>query len=530
MSGWLASLGLQRKLLLSIVIGVLLSLVVAGSAVLIYETSSFRPRMEAQLQAAAQVMADVNQAALQFDDAHLAKENLGFLRLYDGVDGGAIYHPDGSEFAHWTTGPQAHHPDKVPPDGFQHSASHASLCVPVLRDGVELGRLWVRVALPPLIKRMPQYGIMFGALALAVLVLGLVLLRASDYVVARPLAGLSRVVREVGRTGDYTVRVPKRAQDEVGQLSDEFNRMLGIIGERDAAVQQAHDELELRVQARSRELEQAMSLLMQREKMAALGNVVAGVAHELNTPIGNALLAASNLGKECQLMREQIGGSSLSRRDLEDFIESVDEGSGIVARSLDRAANLVRSFKSVAVNETSEARIVFDLRDTLQDCLSLLMPGLKHRPVALHLDCPAGIECDSFPGALTQIVTNLVENAARHGVEPKGGGNVRVEVEATPDAVLIKVLDDGMGIPAENLRHVFEPFFTTRLGQGGSGLGLHVVYGLASGPLGGSIHVHSDPGRGSCFELRFPRQAPRQTAASSAALMASGPATRPGTG
>jgi signal transduction histidine kinase len=198
---------------------------------------------------------------------------------------------------------------------------------------------------------------------------------------------------------------------------------------------------------------------------------------------------------------------------LEQFLASVEEGTGIVSRSLERAAALVRSFKSVAVNETSEARMDFDLRQVLDDCVTLLAPGMKHRPIQITLDCATGIACNSYPGALTQIISNLVENAARHGLEPIGGGEITVHAHSDGgqdrDWVTLRVVDHGAGIAPEHLQRIFEPFFTTRLGQGGSGLGLHVVHRLANGSLGGGIEVQSHIGKGTTFELHFPRRAPR---------------------
>ncbi|MCV2369985.1 ATP-binding protein [Roseateles oligotrophus] len=511
------SLPLQRKLLLAMVLGTILALLLAGLAVLSYETTTFRPRLERQLESVAKVMADINQAALDFDDVKQAQDNLGFLRLYEGVDAGALYRSDGSVFAFWPIEGQPVNPATMPPSGSQFQANKASRSLPVLRDGRELGRVWIRVQMPPLIQRLPQYGIMFGALALGVLVLGAALLWAARRLVSQPMERLSAAASEVGRTGNFSLRVQKSSGDEIGQLTDEFNRMLGVVGERDHALQAANDLLEQRVQQRSQELERAMTLLMQNEKLAALGNVVAGVAHELNTPIGNALLAATSLNKSTQQMRDQITGNSLSRRGLEEFMASVDEGSGIVSRSLERAAALVRSFKSVAVNETSEARMDFDLRHVLDDCMALLAPGMKHRPIEVALDCAPGIRCNSYPGALTQIVSNLIENAARHGLEPIGGGRIEVQVRESIDEqgsdagnswLTLQVSDHGAGIPPEHLHRIFEPFFTTRLGQGGSGLGLHVVHSLAIRPLGGVIEARSQVGQGTTFELRFPRRAP----------------------
>jgi two-component system NtrC family sensor kinase len=159
----------------------------------------------------------------------------------------------------------------------------------------------------------------------------------------------------------------------------------------------------------------------------------------------------------------------------------------------------------------------FDLRHVLDDCLALLAPGFKHRPIEIKLTCESDIVCNSYPGALTQIVSNLIENAARHGLEPIGGGQIEVKVQGPSEQqnstagdswLLLSVHDHGKGIPVEHLHRIFEPFFTTRLGQGGSGLGLHVVHNLALKPLGGSIKVQSAKVGGTTFVLRFPRVAP----------------------
>lgn len=506
-----AELTLFHKQLVAIVAGTLLALFVAGGAVLSYETTTFRPRAQAQLQAVGVVMADINQAPLDFSDSTLATENLAILRLYPGIVAGRLFRTDGSMFAQWTGVSHAGAPEQAPQAGFSSADGYLHLTTPVMRDGRQLGLLWLRMRLPPLIERLPQYSIMMGALALAVTVLGGVILYASRVLVTQPLARLGHTAREVGRTRNYSVRVSRESADEIGQMTEEFNRMLALIGERDEALQAAHDGLERRVEERGKELEQAIAKLMQSEKLAALGNVVAGVAHELNTPIGNALLAATNLGMESRRMLGQIGGTTLSRRELQEFVRSVEEGSSIVTVSLNRAARLVRSFKSVAVNETSEARMTFDLRVVLEDSISLLAPSLKQLPVQLSLDCPSGIKCDSYPGALAQVVTNLVENAARHGLEPKGAGSISVEASTQAGWVTLRVRDDGVGIPSENLTRIFEPFFTTRLGRGGSGLGLHLVHTLASTPLGGSVRAQSTVGSGSSFEVHFPQTAPGAT-------------------
>lgn len=262
------------------------------------------------------------------------------------------------------------------------------------------------------------------------------------------------------------------------------------------------------------ELRRTQRSLVQTEKLASLGALVAGIAHEINTPVGIGVTAASFLDEEAGRLRAAIRENSLKRSDLEQFAERVVEASGIILSNLERASSLVQSFKQVAVDQTSEARRRFELRDYLEDVLGSLAPGHKRTPHRVVLECPERVEMDSFPGALSQVVSNLVINALTHAFDEERPGTVTVRTLAQENGeILLEVTDDGRGIPAADREKVFEPFFTTRRGEGGSGLGLHIVHNLVVGPLGGRIALSTPPGGGSRFTVTVPRQAPGAAAA-----------------
>jgi signal transduction histidine kinase len=256
-------------------------------------------------------------------------------------------------------------------------------------------------------------------------------------------------------------------------------------------------------------LQLAQDRLVEQEKLAALGALVAGVAHELNTPIGNSLLMASTLRDASRdfIQRAQAGG--LRKSELQAFCEGSDASTSLLLRSLEQATNLIASFKQLAVDQTSDQRRRFDLAQTVEEVVMTLASRIRREEHDISLDLQPGLILDSFPGPLGQVVSNLVLNAMLHGFAGRKGGHMRLSVQAMgPDQVLVDFSDNGAGIPPEHLRRIFEPFFTTRLGQGGSGLGLHICYNIVHSLLGGSIRVQSVMGEGTRFLIELPRIAP----------------------
>ena len=282
-------------------------------------------------------------------------------------------------------------------------------------------------------------------------------------------------------------------------------------------------ELEDRVEQRTRDLTKlndslkktladltlAQNQLVQSEKLAALGNLVAGVSHELNTPIGNGLMAISTLADRTREF-DQSRASGLRRSEFEDFMEQVHAATDIATRNLQRAAELIASFKQVAVDQTSAQRREFALLEVAEEIVVTLMPSLKRTPYKVEIDVPEILRLDSYPGALGQTIANLINNAVSHGFDGRDHGIVRIEGAALDAGhVRLVVRDDGCGIPESLHKRIFEPFYTTRMGRGGSGLGLHITHNAVTSILGGTVRVKSAPGMGTAFEIDLPVVAPQ---------------------
>ena len=249
-------------------------------------------------------------------------------------------------------------------------------------------------------------------------------------------------------------------------------------------------------------LQQAETQLIQTEKMAALGGLVAGIAHEINTPIGVGVTAASLLLEKTAAFVSLFKSGTMKRSDLEKFLDMAEQSSRITFTNLNRAAELIQSFKQVAVDQSSESKRSFNLATYLDEILLQLSPKLKLAQLQIEIQGDRDLSLNSYPGAFSQIVTNLVMNSLLHAYEPSEQGQITIRFWQE-NALIFEYADDGNGIPPENLSKIFEPFFTTKRGQGGSGLGLHIVYNLVTQKLGGTIHCESQLNCGTRFLMRF---------------------------
>ena len=280
-------------------------------------------------------------------------------------------------------------------------------------------------------------------------------------------------------------------------------------------IHELNTRLEHRVQERTTELSTALDglrrtqkELIQSEKLASLGALVAGMAHELNTPIGNAVTVTSTLMQTHKRFRAQTE-TGLTRSALATYLDDVDEGALIVERNLTRAAELIGGFKQLAVDQTSYQRRVFALNDVAQEIALSIRPTLRKTTFELLMEIPQDLVLDSFPGPLGQVLINLINNAVLHAFEGRDTGIITLEAHhAGPGWLTVSVTDNGCGIAAEHQQKIFDPFFSTKMGQGGSGLGLHITYTLVTGLLGGRIELRSTPGQGSSFMLHLPVAAP----------------------
>ncbi len=249
-------------------------------------------------------------------------------------------------------------------------------------------------------------------------------------------------------------------------------------------------------------LDAAQAQLVESEKMAALGNLVAGVAHEINTPIGICVTASSRLDSKTKEFTDLMNNNLMKKKDLTDFLATNEEGMRILLTNLRRAADLVQGFKRVAVEHSSEVERTFELKDYLQETIMALKPEFKNKPFNIHLDL-VEVDINSYASAFSQIVTNLMMNSMIHGFKGKETGNIELKTSVKGKNVILSYKDDGNGMTPEVMARIYEPFFTTNREGGGSGLGMNIVYNLVQ-KINGKIQVESELGKGVLFLIEIP--------------------------
>ena len=269
--------------------------------------------------------------------------------------------------------------------------------------------------------------------------------------------------------------------------------------------------LEETVQERTQELKQSLDTiqktqdqLVQSEKMAAIGGLVAGVAHEINTPIGIAVSAASHLEDKTGEFVNKVESKKLKRSELNSYAKTASGSSNLILKNLSGAVKIVQGFKQVAVDQTSGERREFKLKPYIEDVLLSLKPKLKKTKHLITVSCPEDLILNSFPGALSQIITNLVMNSLIHGFEEMDEGDITFVAARENGSVLLTYRDNGKGMDEKALSKIFDPFFTTKRSQGGSGLGMHIVHNLVTQTLGGTISCKSEPGNGIMVRIQIP--------------------------
>ncbi|MCX9156778.1 ATP-binding protein [Niveibacterium sp. 24ML] len=619
--------------LIRVSIGVLLLGLALHLALLVgYEQLTYRDRILQDLRGRAQILGLNSAAAISFNDARAARENLQTLRAAPAVTLACLYNEQRALLAQYGAG-QA--PCPAQPDAAQRAGLMRHI-EPIRVQNETVGAILLEERLPSLSERLPRYGLTLlssiGVETLLVLVLA-VALRSR---VVQPVQQLAELAARVTEKRDYAQRAMVLGKDEIGALSEAFNRMLAAIQEREAALEdgarllqalidhapatitmkgidgryllanqqfaqlagrsgkaiigqrdedlfevpvaasrenldraageseaglrseeqlggrvwlcerfplrnaaneiyavsaistditeqletqaslaqalarvtELNETLEARVTQRGAELKQAMAQLVHSEKLAALGSLVAGIAHELNTPVGMVVTTSSTMADRARDFEKLVAENRVSRSGFKDFLDDLRDGMRLIENNSLRAGRLINDFKQVAVDQTSMRRREFALDELVRNTLHALGPMFRHAAHRIEANIDARIDCNSYPGALEQIMTNLIQNALVHGFKDRDSGLITVSASESDGIVTLRLCDNGSGIDAQHLPHLFDPFFTTRLGEGGSGLGLYIVHNLASGILGGKIEVSCPPEGGACFTLSFPACAP----------------------
>lgn len=332
--------------------------------------------------------------------------------------------------------------------------------------------------------------------------------------IVRPVRKVTAAMTQVasGQAADAKVAGYGHRDDEIGDMTRSLEILAAYALERNRTL----ERIEEAVLERTRDLTNALETLqrakdelVRTEKMAALGAMVAAVAHEVNTPLGTARMIGTTLADKIASAEESLRTNTLTKSKVRDLLDDLRTAINLLVPNLVRAAELIRKFKGVAVDRTSDRRRTFDLAEVLTELTEAIRPKYKHRRVAMTVDCQAGIVLDGYPGALGQVVTNLVDNAFIHAFAPDGSGTITITgANLDADRVRVSVADNGGGVQPDHIRRLFDPFFTTKLGQGGSGLGLFVVYRLVIETMGGTIRVEAAEGGGTVFVAEIPRTAP----------------------
>ncbi|HUS25651.1 MAG TPA: ATP-binding protein [Candidatus Binatia bacterium] len=461
-----------------------LGLLLVSAAYFGYEWATARRALREETGALASVVAANTAAAVSFSDLDNAQNTLDNLAAVPSVSLACLYGRvlEGAErlLASYPAAAMKSCPAQVP-ETSEGAGDAAEVVREVAVRGEAIGHLLLRRDLSGLRERITLQSLLgAGAFAAVMALLAVTLIVSLQRAIIEPVLQLARKAGQIRTSRNYNLRADKQAEDEIGALVDAFNAMLD-------------------------EIQAAQRQLVESEKMASLGALVAGVAHEVNTPMGIAVTAASHLADELAQLRERHAAGSLTRAEFDRFVEHCAETVTLVQTHLARGVEIISGFKQVAVDQSADYLREFDLGAYARDVAQSLSPRFKRSPYQLEVLTPGPVPVRSQPGAISQVVSNLVMNALTHAFEGRTQGRVMLHVHSQGEEAWLDVADDGRGIPESDQPRIFEPFFTTRRGQGGSGLGLHIVYNLVTQTLRGRIDVESTPGRGTRFLVRFPR-------------------------
>ena len=523
MKQWFAQLGFGKKIRLLINMVSTGVLVIAIAIIGLSFYGEFKSNLEERVLQKSNLLADAAAVGVVFDQPESVNMLLSLLAVDEGVASASVFKKYGvadyrffAEYLRVGIEPSERMYERGPVQQWVEGAF--VLRLPILVDNEEVGRL--------ILKEDDNYLRNFTVNALKYLIpvllasMGLVWMvsRIVQQRLAAPLSELTQAVHEVAYKQTYDTPVEIISDDELGELGSAFNLMLAKLSEheefraeKESEIIRLNAELEDKVFERTKELKSSLDnlkvtqeQLVEQEKMASLGELVAGVAHEINTPIGVGITAVSHMDESIEHLNQAFLQGTLTKKQFEEVMSAIAESAGIIEGNLRRAADLVKAFKSVAVDQSSAEPRLFNLDHYVKDILMSLRPKLKRTEHVIKTEIDVGIELFCDPGIISQIVTNLLMNSLNHAYGPNETGNILISANQYEDNLRLTYSDDGHGIEPEILKRLFDPFVTTKRGQGGSGLGTHIIYNLVTQGLGGRIQCFSDAGQGTRFEITVP--------------------------
>lgn len=392
-------------------------------------------------------------------------------------------------------------------------------------NGKLIGYVYIRASLDEL-SRYVQNRVLFDILiALCSLAGAFIIANKLQRRFTQPLYSLLALVQKVSKEKDYQIRVPAMEIVEFHNLGRAVNTMLDRTEQQltklrsaESEIRQLNQDLEQKINDRTQALKtsnqdllntlstlhQYQNQIVETEKMASLGQMVAGVAHEVNTPIGLGVTASTLMQDKLAEIQKAFDDKKLTSNQLAKFLGDSAENLGIIYRNLERAANLIRSFKQVAVDQSNDNRRYFNMYQLLNEVLLSLRPNLKKTQHQVVLHCDENLELESKPGPISQILINLIMNSLIHAFEHMEQGTITISVTLANSRCYLHYKDNGAGVPENIKKRIFDPFVTTKRGEGGSGLGMHLVYNLVTQALNGKIQLESSLDHGIDIQIDFP--------------------------
>ncbi len=407
----------------------------------------------------------------------------------------------------------------------KYSDNYIELVYPIKNDQNIIGYVYLQFDCHKSNQNVFNVSIIILMIALAVLLIAYAIVNSLLQTVVEAIALLGSNVLQISKRKDFSMRCEKMPYREIDVLAQHINLMLQraekYIAKREEDEQQfiqLNKSLEDKVNQRTEALKESnqellstletlhqyQGQLVESEKMASLGDMVAGVAHEVNTPIGLGVTSSSLLYDRLIEIKQAFENKTLKSSQLKKFLADGEENLNIIMRNLSRAADLITSFKQVAVDQSSSEERRFNLKGLINEVVLTLQPQLKNTRYNIEIDCPENLIITSKPGPINQILVNLIMNSIIHGFENQGFGNIKIAIMDLSSQLHIHYQDNGRGINDEIKNKIFDPFITTKRGSGGSGLGMHLVYNLITQALNGTISFESEIDKGVIFDINFP--------------------------
>lgn len=524
-----------KRLFVWVVMGVAsLALFLATSISFYTQVNTYKKELIEKTSIFGELISRNAQSGIAFDDNITEEENLRVLSAAEFITNVHIYkvEPNGelSFFTSYNKTGQA--PIQAMFERVEELAqpqineSVVEYIKPVRIDESIIGYVYVRASAKSLQDLTVNSTMITFAVLLVTLTVCFILTLRLQRTITDPIENLVELVTDIAQRKDYSKRAEVSKVKELSILSSSFNSMLSRIQEHMQAQQEAEAEhrrlaqsLEEKVTQRTQALKEANQELIQtleklhqfqrqmvqNEKMASLGDMVAGVAHEVNTPIGLGVTASTMMLDRLNDLKKAFDDKTLKASMLSKFMNEGEENLNIIYRNLNRAAELISSFKQVAVDQSSEQDRAFSFKQLMDEILLSLRPRLKNLTHEIDVQCDPNLCIETKAGPINQIMINLIMNSIIHGFEAKENGHIIIRAELIDDSkIAITYSDDGKGIPEHMRKRIFDPFVTTKRGQGGSGLGMHLVFNLVTQALNGSISLTSEEDKGVEFHIAFP--------------------------